>query len=178
MKYFILTFLGAVSALLIAGCGSGGGGGSNSTTTTNSICSSGLVNTQYGCLQQGMCPAGQAQYNNTCVMATTNTCPSGTVYVSQVGQCLSQGSCPAGQAMYNNTCIIANNTSGIYNNGMYNTNLYNNGMFNTGYYNTGYNTGYNNMYNPYLPQQNTNYWMTNPYTNPYWTPQYYYYRSW
>lgn len=166
MKNTYLYLFGALAVLLIAGCGKSSGSKSNGSV---GICASGLVNTQYGCLQQGMCPAGQAQYNNNqCVPATNNQCAVGTVYSSQVGTCIPQANCPMGQGLYNNQCIMADGYNNGYNNGYYPG--YNNG------YNTGYNYQYqyNGGYNPYMPQQNYNYYWTNPYYNPYWTPQYYY----
>lgn len=168
MKKTYFYIAGAVLALFVAGCGKSSGSKKNKTQVAGSVCAAGLVNTQYGCLQQGMCPAGQAQYNNgQCVAAIANNtqCAAGSVYSSQVATCLPQGSCPQGYGSYNSSCIPADSGYG-YNNG------YNNGY----QYNSGYNFQYGG-YNPYLPQQynyNNSYY-SNPYYNPYWTPQYYYY---
>ncbi len=183
MKNTYLYLVGAVVALLVAGCGKSGSGSGNSSGTVG-VCSAGLVNTQYGCLQQGFCPAGQAQYNNNqCVPATSNQCPAGQVYSSLVSTCIPQAHCQMGQGLYNNQCIQADGLNNGYQNGY---NGYNTG-YNTGY-NPGYNTGYNGGvqggfnagfnfqygHNPYLPQQNYNTYWSNPYYNPYWTPQYQY----
>jgi hypothetical protein len=188
MKNTYLYLVGAALALVIAGCAksSGGSSGTPAAAATNSVCPVGLLNTQYGCLSQGNCPVGQAQYNNgQCVAATSNQCASGTVYSSQVGTCIPQGNCPVGQGLYNNQCIIAdgyNNGFNNFNNGNFTPGInggFNNCIscgFNSGA-NTGFNAGFNYQfsagYNPYIPQQNY-YYYSNPFTNPCWTPQYYY----
>ena len=176
MKNIYLYLAGAVVALFIVGCGKSSGGGSSNTGTVG-VCAAGLVNTQYGCLNQGNCPVGQAQYNNgQCVAATANQCAAGSTYSSQVGACLPQGNCPVGQGLYNNQCIIADG----YNNNNNGWQGFNNGGFTPGI-NGGFNAGFNYqmqyqtpMYNPYIPQQNYNYYWSNPFYNPCWTPQYYY----
>ncbi len=166
MKKLYFYLVGAMLAFVLIGCGNDRS--SNRNNGSVGICGAGLVNTQYGCLQQGMCPPGQAQYNNgQCVSAVANQCPAGQVFSSQYG-CLSQGQCPMGQGLYNNQCVMADGIQNGMNNG------WNTGWNNTGLNNTGWNQNqYYNGYNPYLPQQNYNmYWM-NPFYNPYWTPQYY-----
>ena len=170
MKNIYLYLAGAVVALFIVGCGKSSGGSSNSTV---GVCASGLVNTQYGCLSQGNCPVGQAQYNNgQCVAATANQCGAGSNYSSQVGSCLPQANCPVGQGLYNGQCIIAEGYNTNINNGGFNNGGFNNGGFNAGFnYQTQYQTP---GYNPYIPQQNYNNYYSNPFYNPCWTPQYYY----
>lgn len=176
MKNIYLYLAGAVVALFIVGCGKSSGGG-NSSTGVAGVCAAGLVNTQYGCLTQGNCPVGQAQYNNgQCVAATANQCAVGSTYSSQVGTCLPQGNCPAGQGQYNGQCVITDGYNNGFNNGGWNG--FNNGGFTPGI-NGGFNVGYTYqyqtpIYNPYIPQQNYNYYWTNPFYNPCWTPQYYY----
>ncbi len=188
MKNSYLYLIGATLAILVAGCGKSGS--SNKSGGTVGICSSGLVNTQYGCLQQGHCPVGQAQYNNgQCVLATSNQCSQGMVYSSQVGTCLHQGHCQIGQALYNNQCIQADSYNSGYNNGYnggynsgYNSGYYpgygyNNGGSYNGGINSGFNAGFNLQfgggYNPYIPQQNYNSYWSNPYYNQNYHPQYY-----
>ena len=186
MKNIYLYLAGAVVALFIVGCGKSSGGSSNSTV---GVCASGLVNTQYGCLSQGNCPVGQAQYNNgQCVAATANQCGAGSNYSSQVGSCLPQANCPVGQGLYNGQCIIADgyNNNSNFNNGGWNGNGFNNGSFTPGVngglnggFNGGFNAGFNYQYqtpgyNPYIPQQNYSSYYSNPFYNPCWTPQYYY----
>ena len=176
MKNIYLYLAGAVVALFIVGCGKSSGGG-NSSTGVAGVCAAGLVNTQDGCLTQGNCPVGQAQYNNgQCVAATANQCAVGSTYSSQVGTCLPQGNCPAGQGQYNGQCVITDGYNNGFNNGGWNG--FNNGGFTPGI-NGGFNVGYTYqyqtpIYNPYIPQQNYNYYWTNPFYNPCWTPQYYY----
>jgi len=160
-----------VSLLMLSGCGNGNNNpataGAQQFVPGGVNCSYGQVYTQYGCLPQGNCQYGMAQYNNTCIQAIQNNynnpynnpyqqqqCSYGQIY-TQYG-CLPQGNCQVGMAQYNNTCIPAQNNP--YNN-PYN-NQYNN-QYNTGFnyqfnwgYNTGSNTGYNNCQAGYL---STNY---------------------
>jgi hypothetical protein len=166
--------------LFIVGCGKSSGGGSSTGTVGAGVCAAGLVNTQYGCLSQGNCPVGQAQYNNgQCVAATANQCAAGSTYSSQVSTCLPQGNCPVGQGLYNGQCIIAdgyNSNNGWNNNGGWNNSNWNNGGFTPGI-NGGFNASFYYQvpaYNPYIPQQNYNTYWNNPFYNPCWTPQYYY----
>lgn len=100
-------------------CVASGSGYSNAYGTS---CPGGQFSTQYGCLSQGNCPAGQAYYpqGNTCVTALQNgytngynngytngygSCMAGQVFTSM--GCLPQGPCQYGMGylqMYNQ-CI-------------------------------------------------------------------------
>jgi hypothetical protein len=175
MKTVFYTLTGLLLLNFLSACGDKSKSNRNSSL---GVCGSGLVNTQYGCLQQGMCPAGQAQINNNqCVAATQNQCSSGYVYSANYGGCLPQGNCPAGQAVYGNQCVQVSNNSG-YNNGYNNNSGYNNGFnnnqgynYNQGYGNQGYNQGYGNQgYNQGYGNQGYN----NQYYDPYWNYQQYY----
>ena len=146
-----LAVLGA-SLFLLSGCG-------NNTNPPNPVggngfnqCTAGQLSTQYGCLSQGVCQFGMAQYGNTCIPGQQfnqnnpyqqNTqCMNGQVY-TQYG-CLNQGNCQIGMAQFNNTCVPAINNNGLNNNGL--NNGFNNGGYNGGFnynYNYGYNYGYN-----------------------------------
>jgi hypothetical protein len=139
MKSFTtLAVLGA-SLLLLSGCG-------NNTTNpavnygaqnipNYNQCGMGQTYTQQGCLPQGNCQYGMAQYGNTCIPAIQNNvnqqlnqCSYGQIN-TQYG-CLPQGNCQYGMAQYGTTCVAA--------------------------INNGYNTGYNYNYNYSYQYGNTN----------------------
>lgn len=118
MKAFSL-FAGLALIVSIAGCGN------NNNSTAAGSCQSGQVySQQYGCLNQGGCPAGQALYNNSCVQtsATGGQCAAGQVhtqygclqqapagYCQQYGQQYGQYGQQYGQTqvygIYNNQCV-------------------------------------------------------------------------
>jgi len=108
-----LTFMALALTMFSIGCGktdqNNGGGGSNIPPAWSNGCQSGYINTQYGCLPQGSCPANYAQYNGQCVPATSNQCQSG--YVKTQYGCLPQGSCPANYGQYNGQCVPASGGS-------------------------------------------------------------------
>jgi len=109
-----MSFVVGLSACNNGSGSSGSGGGTAVTAQAVGNCAAGSVYTsQYGCLPQSSCPAGQGLY----VSGATSICVVGTT----------------------NTCGVNNGYNGYYNGG-YNPG-YNNGL-NTGC-TTGYNNGYN-----------------------------------
>ncbi len=177
MKSITTLAVLAASLLVLSACGNGNQApatGAQLYGAGNGQCAMGQLATQYGCLPQGNCQYGMAQYNNTCVPAMQNGFNNGfnnpytnpynqnNPYGQQcaVGQlptqygCLPQGNCQYGMAQYNNTCIpaINNGANNGYNNG-YNSGFNYNYQFNWGL-NTGINSGTNNCQQGYL---STNY---------------------
>lgn len=80
MKRGILTFILLAAAVLTNGCGKKNQ--SNDVAApppaappgyTPNSCQAGYYPSQYGCLPQGNCPAGQVTYNNTCVPVTATS---------------------------------------------------------------------------------------------------------
>lgn len=126
MKSMIMNLarlvLGAGMLLTLVNCNksSDSGTANSSVVNTQNLCGAGYVNSQYGCIPQGNCPAGQGMYQNMCIQATvTNqTCQAGYLYSSQYNQCLQQGGCQAGFAIYNNQCVYVGYNVGNTNNTM------------------------------------------------------------
>jgi|GEM_PF-2561826 len=131
-RFFMLTPALILAAVLASSCGrtancpAGQYSMGNTCVASNGFgaqCSNGQIYTQYGCLSQGSCPAGQAWYaqGNTCVAALQNgfnngfnngfggfgmgNCMAGQVFTSM--GCLPQGPCQYGMGylQMSNQCI-------------------------------------------------------------------------
>jgi len=76
------------------------GNGYNYNNTGYNSCQAGTFQTQYGCLPQGNCQAGQASYNGSCIpVTTTGTTNSMNPY---------QGSCQVGYVQTQMGCLPQN----------------------------------------------------------------------
>lgn len=82
MKHAIFGAFLAFSIIAFSGCGKGGQSRPADSSAAPGYGNSGTVNTQYGCLPQGNCPAGQALYGNQCIYATGGSNPCGNPFTS------------------------------------------------------------------------------------------------
>jgi hypothetical protein len=149
----VLKSLVLAMVLVLGACAKDNGGGAPADVAAvpqaTGTCTAGQVNTQYGCVPQGTCPANYGLHNNQCIPVTTvngtgnGSCVAGQVY-TQYG-CIPQGNCGTNSGYYNNVCIQAYANTGNYygNGGSYNAYYYQN---RTRYYGNGGGYYYGNPY--------------------------------
>jgi hypothetical protein len=151
MKPFLNLFLTLITGFFLVSCGNNpncpagqiaqgntcvvanaggynGGFNQNGQNGFGNQCPSGQFPTQYGCLSQDTCPAGQAFYPQlrTCVPVVQNggnggswgnggtwgnggfggfNCPPGMGFSRWVNNCLPIGPCPWGLYFFNGSCV-------------------------------------------------------------------------